>query len=298
MSDGTEAVALDVAFTSLPRPRRIILRLSDGLTPIPKLAREYHISEQRIRSIAKAAEKRNELERIGTFRPVTYRGGPNLYRNGFMGHEGDGHESPVANGKETATLPVRFHALQAKVAVTDLTGADLNGWSTWDTKRGKMASTTLKGCHLKVQLRGTEHPILVVDMPALSVDVPYADGNGLEMCISNAVAMVKERVASNVHVASQTCREKYGIVTKGPATWYRPPEIAIERFPGLPKNARYRIAYVWVDSSVGNTEAETDSLPTLHELMSIANRIHFGLSTLATFDEMPMSEPLSSAKAQ
>src|SRR3989442_1905741 len=92
MSDGTEAVALDVAFSSLPRPRRIILRLSDGLTPIPKLAREYHISEQRIRAIAKAAEKRNEVERIGTFRPVTYPRGPSLYHNSFRAHEGAGHE--------------------------------------------------------------------------------------------------------------------------------------------------------------------------------------------------------------
>src|SRR5947209_2613008 len=144
MSDAVEAVALDVAFGSLPRPRRIILRLSEGLTPIPKLAREYHISQQRIRFIAKAAEKRNELERIGTFRPVTYRAGPNLYRNGFMGHEEHGHENPVANDRETATLPVRFHALQAKVPVTDLTHADLTGWTSWDTNRGKMASVTLK----------------------------------------------------------------------------------------------------------------------------------------------------------
>jgi hypothetical protein len=180
------------------------------------------------------------------------------------------------------------------LTVTDLTRADLSDWKTWDTKRGKMARTKLRGSGLGVQLRGSDHPILVVDLPAVSVDVPYADRNGLEMCISNAVAMVKERVTSSVHVASQTCREKYGIITKGPATWYRPPEIAIERFPGLPKNARYRIAYVWVDASVGHTEAETDSLPALHELMTIANRIHFGLSSIATFDDMPMNEPLSS----
>jgi len=294
MSDGTEAVALDVAFSSLPRPRRIILRLSEGLTPIPKLAREYHISEQRVRSIANKAVERHELERIGTFRPVTYRAGPNLQNNGFMGHEERGHEEPVA----LVTLPVRFHALQAMLTVTDLTRADLSDWKTWDTKRGKMARTKLRGSGLGVQLRGSDHPILVVDLPAVSVDVPYADHNGLEMCISNAVATVKERVTSSVHVAAQTCREKYGIVTKGPATWYRPPEIAIERFPGLPSNARYRIAYVWVDSSSGNTEAETDSLPALHELMSIANRINFGLSSIATFDEMPMNEPLPSAKEE
>ena len=99
-------------------------------------------------------------------------------------------------------------------------------------------------------------------------------------------------ISEAVKITRQTCREKYDIITTGPATWYRPPEMAIERFPGLPSNALYRIT-VWVDGSQGHTEAETDSLPALYELMSIANRIHFGLSSIATFDEMPMNEPLS-----
>ena len=48
------------------------------------------------------------------------------------------------------------------------------------------------------------------------------------------------------------------------------------------------LAFVAFFTSQGHTEAETDSLPALYDLMAIANRLSIGLSKLSTFAEMPM----------
>jgi len=275
-----EDVDIGVYFIRKQRRERIVRLLATGLVPIPKIAKKFGVSRQAIYSIAKRAERRGEIERLPGIWPNTYRPGPNFPENPIMGHD--------APHPKRGTLPVRFHALQAKVPV-DLRRADLSAWTSWDTTRGRMYATALptRGRPLRVQIRGSAHPILVVSIPSITMDVPYGEGNSLEMHISNAIDTVKRRVFEETTLAIRTCREKYGVVTTGLATWYRQPEIAIERFPSLPAGVRYRIAYVWVDSSPGHTEVETDSIPALQELMAIANRVSLRLS-MSTFSEITM----------
>src|SRR2546427_12499770 len=99
-------VDFHVDFSREERRERILRRLAEGLTPIPKLAKEYGVSKQAIYSMARRAEIRGELERILGVWPIIYRAGPTLAETIIMPHD---EKSPP-----TRTLPVTFHALQAK----------------------------------------------------------------------------------------------------------------------------------------------------------------------------------------
>ncbi len=247
------------------RPRRIMLRLAEGTTPIPKLAREYGLSRSAVYSIADRAVKKGLLDRLPGLWPNTYRPGPNMLENALMRHK---RLSPE-NGASRA-FTVRSHALQVSLPVVSLDGADMAAWTSWPTKTGTMWK--LETGTPRMQLRGRS---LVVSVPEISLEAT-------EETIEAAEERIREHVTTYIVLAHKIVHEKYHIVTGSPAHWYRPPHFAIERHPGVPEGVSYTVSF-WVDSSLGPAEVESTKIETIESLMAVGNRISRSLS-MSTFE--------------
>jgi len=253
------------------RVREIILRLTEGTTPIPKLAAEFAISASRVHSIAKEAVGKGLLDKVPGVRPNTYRPGPNLLRRVLNPSTAASAATLKSPPMRHRAFTLRAHALQVALSVLNLDRADLSAWTAGrPSPAGRTHSFDAGG--LKMQLRGRS--MLVVSVPPLSLEVAVD-------ALGEAEACIRSYVSEHVDVARKVARERYRVVAGSPGRWYRPPHFALERYPGVPEGVGYMASF-WVDSSLGPAEVEASNLRTIEALMAAGNDISRNLS-MSTF---------------
>lgn len=223
-----------------------------------KIAGVVGVSRQAIQSMAARLERDGILERIPRSHPLIYRRGyaaptferaqiPYLAPEAFPAMDS---QTPI--GTE---VRARVHAIAVRFNITDLSRATMDGWQRWMTGRPPgipMARTTLQldGKPYSVEIKGRTNPILVVHLPAVTLDSLdaflhyYRVGMGEE-----SRRVVKEIV------------HRYGIAINPMPKLHQRPEIAFEDERGLlalSRQVRFRLGgYAWTDESKGFPEFET-----------------------------------------